>query len=223
VKIENVEGVIWDLDGTILDSFGVFEEVIQEIATERGLSSPTRDHILLNYHGSLEESISGVLGIEAEKLTPFVQSFLEKQNGHYGENTEASLFVDAIDIAQSAAKRGIPQLLITNRAHEGRGDASPKAIVAATVLAECIDEIRCGDEVAYRKPDKRVARDWLESRGLQAANIIVIGDQSVDAKLAQNLGARAVLVARNGNIPHLNGTYSDRITIVNSLHEIKIS
>ena len=106
-------------------------------------------------------------------------------------------------LAQAAAKKGIHQLVVTNRAHEGRGAASPKAIVAATVLADCIHEVYPADEVAYRKPDKRSVQPWLEMYGLNAATVIVIGDQFVDAQLALDLCARSILINLHGELPHL--------------------
>lgn len=226
MTIENVKGVVWDLDGTLLDSFGIFEQVIAAVVEESGHTMPTHEHMLRNFHGSLEETVQRILGIDsARELDDTITSFLAKQEHHYSDDLEAHLFKDASILAQKAAKRGIHQLLVTNRAHEGRGTASPRAIIAATVLADCIHEVYPGDEVEYRKPDGRSVGDWLKRYQLTPGNVVVIGDQFVDAQLALNLGTRAILIKRNGDIPHLD-TLTDHddadVIIVDSLEDIEL-
>lgn len=223
MRIENVEGIVWDLDGTLLDSFGIFADVIEEIVHEQGRELPSREFQALHFHGSLEESVQGVLGIgSAHELAQTVELFLARQERHYEGDLDAHLFNDATMLAQQAAQKGIKQLLVTNRAHEGRGNASPRAIVAATVLADCIHEIHAFDEVEFRKPDRRAVKDWVVDGSLHPNNLLVIGDQHIDAQLAINLGARALIVSRNGDIPHLEtvGRATEQLLIVSSLHDI---
>jgi phosphoglycolate phosphatase-like HAD superfamily hydrolase len=226
MRIAGVKGIVWDLDGTLLDSFGIFEAILREVVRESGHRMPTREYMILNYHGSLEETIQTLLGIKsAAELAKVAEVFLDKQLGHYTGNLNAHLFNDATQLAQQAAKLGIMQVLVTNRFHANRGNASPKAIVAATVLADCINEVRAGDEVAFRKPDKRTVQDWLEKHGIAPRELLVVGDQFVDAELAANIGARVLLVRRNGEIPHLKDILAKHIEdtlVVDSLHDIEL-
>jgi phosphoglycolate phosphatase-like HAD superfamily hydrolase len=73
----------------------------------------------------------------------------------------------------------------------------------------------CGDDSEYRKPDPRVL-DKLLIDGYDLEDPLVIGDQSVDAEFAYSLKARAILVARNGQIPHLDDKQTS-VNIVESL------
>lgn len=222
--IRNVKGIVWDLDGTLLDSFGIFEQIIADVVKDSGHTMPSRQFMLKNYHGSLEETVQRILDINsAEALDQVINSFLAKQQRHYGGDLTTHLFKDASMFAQAAAKQGIHQLLVTNRAHEGRGKGSPKFIIAATVLADCIHEIYSADEVDYRKPDARSMGDWMERYSLSPSQVIVIGDQFVDGQLALNVGARAILIRRNGEIPHLSSLglkNNQDIFIVDSLDDI---
>ncbi|HET8991970.1 MAG TPA: HAD family hydrolase [Candidatus Saccharimonadales bacterium] len=227
MTINKIKGVVWDLDGTLLDSFTVFERIIADVVKDSGHKMPTRETILLNYHGSLEECIQKILGIDsATEVNDVIDIFLDKQEFHYGGDLQTHLFKDAVDLAQACAVQDIDQLLVTNRGNKNRGNASPSFIIAATTLSDCIKEIRAGDEVEFRKPDKRSMGDWLERHELTPEEVLIIGDQFVDAQLAINLGCRAVIVKRNGDVPHLdNLSQKDHksIILVDSLEEVVIN
>jgi phosphoglycolate phosphatase-like HAD superfamily hydrolase len=225
MKVKHVKGIIWDLDGTLIDSFEIFEQIIADVIETSGHTMPTREYMLANFHGSLEETVQQILGLEsAEEVDKVINIFLEKQDRHYASNLETHLFQDAVMLARQAAKQDIHQLIVTNRDHEGRGMGSPRAIVAATTLADCIHEVRSGDEVDFRKPDKRSVGDWMERHQLAPIEVVVIGDQFVDAQLALNIGARAILIKRNGDIPHLE-TLEDHedVVIVDDLGMVELT
>jgi phosphoglycolate phosphatase len=227
MKVANVKGIVWDLDGTLIDSFTIFERIIADVVQDSGHTMPTHEYMISNYHGSLEETVERILGIDsAEELNKAIDTFMEKQERHYDVDLEDHLFKDATLLAQQASKKGIPQLLVTNRNNGNTGVASPQAIVAATTLADYINEVRSGDEVEFRKPDKRSVGDWMERHNISPEHVLVIGDQYVDAQLALNLGTRALIVSRNGEIPHMeklsHQNHKD-IVIVPSLDNIKFS
>jgi len=65
----------------------------------------------------------------------------------------------------------------------------------------------------------------MERYQLTPAEAVVIGDQFVDAQLARNIGARAILVRRNGDIPHLDTLLHhdpEDIVVVDSLEGIEV-
>lgn len=63
MRIENVKGIIWDLDGTLLDSFGIFEQIITDVVQESGHTMPSHEYMLSNFHGSLEETVQRMWNI----------------------------------------------------------------------------------------------------------------------------------------------------------------
>lgn len=227
MRIKNVRGIVWDLDGTLINSFGIFEQIIAEVINESGHPKPTRSNMLKEYHGSLEDTLQRILNIKSqEELDRTALLFLNKQEKHYSGSLEKHLYQDAMKLAQQATQQEIHQLLVTNRAHLGRGVASPKHIISSTILANYISEVYSGDEVQYRKPDKRSMGNWMERYNLLPSEVIVIGDQFVDAQLALNIGARAILIKRNEEIPHLDkliGHNNDNVFIVDNLSNIDLS
>ncbi len=190
---------IWDLDGTLLNSFGIFQALIAEITPRFSIDTPREEEMLANYHGSLGDTIASLFGdkLSEEDRTKFEQDFLAGQDGHYLE-VEGHLFEDALDLSRRLSIAGIRQVVVTNRGHAGRGNASPRSIVERSTLVDHIEHIICGDEVAVKKPDRSVLGTLLDDWDVSAEELVVIGDQHVDAELAANLGCKAIIVSRGG-------------------------
>ncbi len=221
----SVEAIIWDLDGTLLDSFDIYFNCLSEATTVMELPSPNRDTVIANYHGSLEDSIQAALGLPVGPLlASIIDEFLAVQHDYY-EDPNGHLFSDALGLVKRAAQVGLAQFIITNRRHAGRGLASPRSIVGRSDLHGLIDGIVCGDETDAHKPDAAVAWPLLQRHSLDPRSVLVIGDQHVDAELARNLGCQAVIVGRTAQSPHLETIPDWRsfATSVNSLDTVKLS
>ncbi len=227
VDIE-AKDAIWDLDGTLIDSLGIFTEVLCDVLPGHGFNDrPGAQIFSENRHGSLAESINNIIGGNVSEATieAIIADFLIAQNEHF-EDIERHIFPDAKRLAQRLYAADVFQIMVTNRFHEGRLNASPRSIVQRSSLRGRIDAVVCGDDSSFRKPDPKVVNRYLESGMLSGERSLVIGDQFVDAQFARNLGARAILVSRDGSpIPHiekLGKDWSDYVTIVQSLDQVKI-
>lgn len=227
--MENLSGLklaIWDLDGTIIDSFGVFSAVVKEAAMLAGREVPSEEHIVHNFHGTLDETIAAIFQLadnEAD-LQVLLNDFLRIQEDYYAHPDE-HILEDSFNLAKRLASQNVAQIVVTNRAHENRGTASPRYLIENSCMKPFIADFVCGDDAPVRKPDAAVIADTPLAHGLKGDEIIVIGDQFVDAKLAQNLSARAVLVDRSSRgIPHLHELGEDVsfMKIVNSLDEVGV-
>ncbi|HEY8998870.1 MAG TPA: HAD hydrolase-like protein [Candidatus Saccharimonadales bacterium] len=225
----DVETIVWDLDGTLLDSFGIYVGCVNEVL--RGLGRPEIPEQVFrsNHHGLIDDSIVAVLReagqetTEAE-LTAIIRGFYALDND-YIKNVDDHLFEDAVGLAERAHEVGKRQIVVTNRPHGvDRGNGSPRNLIANSRLHDVIGTILCGDDCEVRKPH----RAFLEAHfGTDLANlgkIAVIGDQFVDAEFANNIGGSAILVARAGEIAHLDRLedWESYAQIVTSLHDVRV-
>ncbi len=215
---------IWDLDGTIIDSFGVFAAILTEAAELSGRTVPDEETMRHNFHGSLDESIKSVLNlVDDDDVVVLLNDFLRIQVDYYA-NPEEHLFPDVPALAKRLHDLGARQIVVTNREHKGRGNASPRYLIEHSSMKQYIELVIPGEATSARKPDTSVLAGVEGIRELQGSEILVIGDQFVDAKLADNLDAHAIIVNRNPDpVPHLDelGENPSFMTVVDSLDEVQ--
>ena len=197
MKIENVQGIAWDLDGTVVDSFDLTLDIISEMVIEHGLKPVPKDVLAKNYHKGLGETFKDLFGADDSDIAGYVDWFHQKQEPHYQGDTSRHFFEDAVALADQAAAQGIDQFIITNRMHAGTGTASVSNIIAASALAHHFKDIKCRDQVVEPKPSKRALEGWFEAHNISHDKLLVIGDTHVDADLAMNIGARAIIIDRH--------------------------
>jgi phosphoglycolate phosphatase-like HAD superfamily hydrolase len=219
--------ILWDFDGTIVDSFGVVMAVLEDILPTHGLVPPTPEVLARNYHGPLLDSISNSMGgLSPTLLEAIMVDFLEVQNKHY-ELIEHHLIPDALRLAQRAHQAGLIQAVVTNRDHQGRGLASPRSIVERSAYKPLISKVFAGDDGPHRKPNPALLGTFLEDNYLQPEDVLVIGDQFVDAELALNLGSGAVIVDPGDqgmvHAERLPAGWQDRVSLVTSLDQVQLS
>jgi phosphoglycolate phosphatase-like HAD superfamily hydrolase len=217
-----IQTIIWDFDGTLIDSFEIYVEVLAEAVRILNLTLPDLLVLKQNFHGTLRDSMTNALEINDENIIEqLVEKFLELQENYYALPDE-HLIEDAFLLTQRLHASGKRQILVTNRMHAGHGNASPKHIVEHSNLSMFIDQVLASDEVAFRKPDARVL-DAIKGK-YDLDNALVIGDQFVDAELAHNLGVHAILVDRAGQgIAHIDSLPdAANFQIVKSLDDVMV-
>lgn len=207
--------LIWDLDGTILDSYKISLEIWTELLKARGINLDP-NNLRRNYHGTLRETCEAIMpGAHQRDIDNLLAEFIARDNAYMEEDVNRHLFKDAVDLIERAHNLGHRQIIVTNRAHgEGRTNASPHTMIGRSKINHCIYHIICGDELEHRKPKSQV----LQGIDYDPSTTLIIGDQHVDVHFANNLNAHAILVNRHSE------QFSDlppNHTIVESLNLIK--
>jgi phosphoglycolate phosphatase-like HAD superfamily hydrolase len=203
-----LQSVIWDLDGTLLDSFGMYRDAVQQVFPKHGRPAPTEETLRLHHHGTMADTIRELAELTGpvtdDEAAALLVDFFVLDNA-YITDVEHHLFPDAVRLMERLHAKGVKQVIVTNRPHgEGRGNASPRTMVQNSGLKKYVDQVICGDDVEKRKPHWEVLQASIDSGVVMPVHSLVVGDQYVDAELGHNLGCGTVLVAREGEIPHLD-------------------
>jgi len=178
--------VIFDWDGTIMDSTGLIAECIQQSCRDMGLAVPPESEakwvIGLGFLQSVEHVAPGLdRARQLELAESYRRHFVAREH-------EAPLFA------------GIPELLADLRGRERRlAVATGKArrgldrALASSGLAPYFEATRCADE-GFPKPHPDMVLRLLDETGVEASRAVVVGDTTHDLELAANAGVDAVAV-----------------------------
>jgi phosphoglycolate phosphatase-like HAD superfamily hydrolase len=227
---KNTQTIVWDLDGTILDSFRIYKECLSRVFVQNNLLEPPEIVLRQNHHGTLDETIHDVLsdlGHDTSKhyVDKLLQQFLEI-DVEYLENPDDNLFTDAINLISRLHTAGKSQIVVTNRTHGiDRQNASPRTLINNSLVRGMLDDIICSDEVKVRKPSRAALSEKYGEDLRELGPIVVIGDQFVDAQFARNLGGRAVLVQRTDTLHHMQSieNWQSFVDVVPSLNDVLLA
>ncbi len=171
----SIKGVIFDLDGTILNSVDL------RVKSWR-LAFQTFD---INVR---DDQIRPMIGLPGERLAGRYYNHpaeIEKAEEEYftGHLSDASLYPDVSKTVEELKSKGISVVLVTS---------SRRMLVRKLRLP--VQKTVTIDDVAKGKPDTESYLKALAFMGIEAKELIVIGDAETDLIPARKLGAVSVMV-----------------------------
>ena len=174
---------IWDLDGTLLDSYEAILAGIEE--TYRQFSLPynkeeVRNFILKYSVQDLLEQMAKERGLDVGVLNQVrAQSLAEK-------NAQVVLMPGAREVLAWADKQGIQQFVYTHK-----GD-NALTILRDLGLDVYFTEILTSQSGFARKPSPEAATYLISKYHLKPEQTYYIGDRSLDIDFAQNSGIQSI-------------------------------
>ena len=174
---------IWDLDGTLLDSYEAILAGIEE--TYRQFSIPynkeeVRAFILKYSVQDLLEQVAEERGLDPVKLNQVrAQSLAEK-------NAQVILMPGAREVLAWADKQGIQQFVYTHK-----GD-NALTILRDLGLDVYFTEILTSQSGFARKPSPEAATYLISKYHLKPERTFYIGDRTLDIEFAQNSSIQSI-------------------------------
>ena len=174
---------IWDLDGTLLDSYEAILSGIEETFGQFSIlydKEKVRDFILKYSVQDLLEQVAEERNLDAEVLNQVrAQSLAEK-------NAQVVLMPGAREVLAWADEAGIQQFVYTHK-----GD-NAFTILSDLGLESYFTEILTSQSGFSRKPSPEVATYLLDKYELNPRTTYYIGDRTLDVEFAQNSGIQSI-------------------------------
>lgn len=174
---------IWDLDGTLLDSYEAILSGIEETFAQFSISydkEQVREFILKFSVQDLLEQVAEERTLDAEVLNQVrAQSLAEK-------NAQVVLMPGAREMLAWADQVGIQQFVYTHK-----GD-NALTILRDLGLESYFTEILTSQSGFARKPSPEAAIYLLDKYQLNPDNTYYIGDRTLDVEFAQNSGIQSI-------------------------------
>lgn len=180
------ELVIFDWDGTIMDSTGLIASCIQATCREMGLAVPDEAAAKWVIGLGIAQSMERVApGLDASRT----REFADRYRGHFlARDHEAPLFAGIPGLLEDLRGRGLRLAVATGKSRRGLGRA-----LASSGLAPFFEATRCADE-GFPKPHPDMVLRILDETGVEASRAVLVGDTTHDLELAANAGVDAVAV-----------------------------
>ena len=176
-------GFIWDLDGTLLDSYEAILAGIEETFAQFDIpydKAEVRAFILQTSVQDLLEKVGEERGLDADMLNQVrAQSLAEK-------NAQVVLMSGAREVLAWADKQGIQQFVYTHK-----GD-NAFTILRALGLDSYFTEILTSQSGFARKPSPEAATYLINKYHLNPDRTYYIGDRTLDIEFAKNSGIQSI-------------------------------
>jgi phosphoglycolate phosphatase len=185
------QAVVFDLDGTLIDSAQDIANALNWALGKRGLAPFTVTQVTEMIGGGIPKLVERALlaqGVSRLGLIPLANDFVQ----FYKENLTAhtTLYEGAIDLLERLKSEGRKLGLCTNKQHD-LSVQTLKQLGIAHLFSAVAGE-RLGRP---RKPDPAPLRGVIAALGTTAANAIMVGDSAADAGCAKAAGVPCVLVS----------------------------
>src|SRR3984957_2843896 len=219
-----VRALIFDLDGTLIDSKLDLIHSVNAMLTEMGRAKLS-DEVISSYigHGApmlVSRALGGVA--KEDELARGLGYFLEYYEAHKLDNT--CLYPSVTETLAKLSEQRIAMGVLTNKPEK-----ISVRILEALGIAKYFQAIYGGNSFETKKPDPQGARAILNELRVRAADAMMIGDSEVDIQTARNADMIAAAVNYGFGIhdraQHPADIYLDRMSnllgVINAPHSAR--
>ncbi|CCQ12188.1 Similar to phosphoglycolate phosphatase,clustered with ribosomal large subunit pseudouridine synthase C [Pseudoalteromonas luteoviolacea B = ATCC 29581] len=176
--------VIFDWDGTVMDSIEKIVNSIQLAAEHAGVDIPTADAAKRIIGLSLETAIETLFPNERSKWHALVTGY--KHQFKYMDKTPTPVFEGVEALLGSLSQQGIKLAVAT-----GKSRAGLNRMLEQSGLGHYFVVTKTADE-AQSKPHPQMLNDILSETNVAPKDAVMIGDTIIDMQLACNAKVDAI-------------------------------
>ena len=181
------ELIVFDWDGTLLDSAAAIVRAIQAASADLGLPVPpdarARHVIGLGLHDALSHAVPELAAVDYPKM-------VERYRHHFlATDHELTLFEGTVDLIASLHAAGHLLAVATGKSRQGLDRA-----LGFSGLGPYFHATRCADE-CFSKPHPAMLHELMDELGVAADDCLMIGDTTHDLLMARNAGVAGLAVS----------------------------
>jgi phosphoglycolate phosphatase len=190
--------VIFDWDGTLMDSTRLIARSLQQACADVGVPVPTERDALFVIGLNLHDTFNHVAPALDEEGR---QRLSDRYRHHFLSNEhEAPLYQGVVEMLTELHGSGRRLAVATGKARRGLERA-----LDSTGLRRWFEATRCADE-GFAKPHPGMLLMLLDITGVEPRRALMVGDTTHDLELAANAGVDAVAVSYGAHTEDLLAT-----------------
>ena len=182
----SVGAVLFDLDGTLVDSLADIGDSMNAVLAELGLPTHTPDVNRILVGDGARALAQRALPREAQGQ---LEDVLRRYKAHYDAHpvVKSRPYPGIVPMLEALVSRGVPLAVVTNKPHA----------LAVEIVARLLPEIPFVTVLGQRdgvphKPDPAGPLSIARALGVDPTNALFVGDTDTDMRTASNAGMVAV-------------------------------
>ncbi len=191
----NLQAIIIDLDGTLVDTLGDFNAVLNQTLAEHNLPSVNTNFIERTIGQGTAHLIRSTLNYTGSNLD-FFESFLISYHRNYRHlnGQHANVYPGVFEGLRAFQAQGLKLACLTNKPL-----ALAQTLLEQKGLSPFFQAVFGGDSFERQKPHPLPLLKTCEALGTLPAQTLMVGDSSNDAQAARAAGCPVVLVSYGYN------------------------
>lgn len=203
--------LIFDWDGTLMDSAAAISKSLQAACADLGLPVPSDETARYVIGLGLNDAMKHILPQVPPSFYPQV---VERYRHHFWRaDADTTLFSGVAESVRELGEAGFMLAIATGKSRRGLDRA-----LTATGLQSCFHASRCADE-GFSKPHPGMLHQILEDTGIRADQALMIGDTTHDMEMARAAGM-ARLAATYGAHPRESLLACDPVACADDFAEL---
>ena len=197
MRVEGLEAVLVDLDGTLVDTLGDFVLALDLMLDDLGLPHVDPALVARLIGRGADHLVREVLCHAGASLGPATfEHAAARYRARYAEvnGRHARVYPGAVEGLRRLRGRGLRLACVTNKL-----SLFAQPLLRATALEELFEEVTCGERFGRLKPDPQPLLATCDALGTQPARSLMLGDSANDARAARAAGCPVVLVTYGYN------------------------
>lgn len=189
-KLQSLRGVIFDLDGTLVDSAPDIRNALNEFLASRGRRAVTlgeTQRAIGDGAAKLVERILAATGEVPADLTRDVQDFIAIYREVAADPVQ--IYPHVIDVLAQLQTQDIALGLCTNKP-----ESATHKLLRDLDLQRFFGAVAGGDTFQQRKPDPAHIEGVIKQLGVPTDGCVMVGDSINDFLAAQGLGIPCIMV-----------------------------
>lgn len=206
-------GVIWDLDGVIVDSAPFHFQAWRAFAAARGKAF-TREDFNSTFGMRNEDILAHIFGGELEPGS--LKTWSDEKEEHFRRLIQGKVkpFPGVLPLVGSLHAAGYKQAVASSTPLR-----NIHLVLSALTILDVFDAIISGEEVSRGKPDPEAFLKAAKGMSLAPHGCLVIEDSAAGIEAAKGAGMRSIGVTNT--VPGENLASADRV--VQTLEEVNLS
>jgi phosphoglycolate phosphatase len=184
---QRFELLVFDWDGTLMDSAAAIVGALQSACADLGLPVPSDEQARYVIGLGLNDAMHYVLpGVDPRNYP----SVVDRYRVHYLQrDANTALFPGAVELVSALREAGFLLAIAT-----GKGRRGLERVLESTGLKDLFHASRCADE-GHSKPDPRMLEALFDELGVRHQRALMIGDTTHDMEMARAAGVARVAVS----------------------------